>query len=355
MSEGGRSPVDPQAARIAELETRVARLEKVNSVLIDRVERSMDSQGSAFSLFQTAIGLERQIREAAKLIAAAREAGDIPPELYRPRLADKGVYGDHYIGHPTVDMSPIQGPGTFILWQNVPYEWALHMDDDAEHASRAKKELRRLIDVEARFLKKWVPGFEQAFISHVGRYVGVRGDLRVVGDQHHGVAVVAQPLEQGEDFLAGLRIQRAGGFVGEQDRRMVDQRARDGHALLLPARKLAGQVVDAVFQPHGFQRCAGYLALFFGRAPPSALVHHRQHHVVQRRKARQQVVGLEDKAQFAAADAGHFSAVVFAHILAGQDVLTVAGAVHAGQDIEQRAFARAARPHDGHEFARQDA
>ncbi|KPL52813.1 hypothetical protein ABB55_11815 [Prosthecomicrobium hirschii] len=63
MSEGGRSPVDPQAARIAELETRVARLEKVNSVLIDRVERSMDSQGSAFSLFQTAIGLERQIRE----------------------------------------------------------------------------------------------------------------------------------------------------------------------------------------------------------------------------------------------------------------------------------------------------
>jgi hypothetical protein len=117
-----------------------------------------------------------------KLIQQARDAGDIPAELYRPRLADAGVYGDHYIGHPTVDMSPIQGPGTFILWQNVPYEWALHMDDDAEHASRAKKELRRLIDAEARFLIKYVPGFQKAFIAHVGRYVGVRDGRHPVGE-----------------------------------------------------------------------------------------------------------------------------------------------------------------------------
>lgn len=117
-----------------------------------------------------------------RLIARARAAGDIPPELYRPRLADKGVYGDHYIGHPTVDMSPIQGPGTFILWQNVPYEWALHMDDDAEHASRAKRELRRLIDAEAQFLRKYVPGFENAFIAHVGRYVGVRDGRHPLGE-----------------------------------------------------------------------------------------------------------------------------------------------------------------------------
>lgn len=118
----------------------------------------------------------------SKLINAAREAGDIPPELYRPRLAEKGVYGDHYIGHPTVDMSPIQGPGTFILWQNVPYEWALQMDEDNEDASRAKRELRRLIDAESRFLIKYVPGFEHAFIAHVGRYVGVRDGRHPVGE-----------------------------------------------------------------------------------------------------------------------------------------------------------------------------
>lgn len=117
-----------------------------------------------------------------KLIAKARAAGDIPPDLYRPRLAIQGVYGDHYIGHPTVDMSPIQAPGTFILWQNVPYEWALHMDDDAEHASRAKTRLRTLIGAEAKFLNKYVPGFERAFISHVGRYVGVRDGRHPIGE-----------------------------------------------------------------------------------------------------------------------------------------------------------------------------
>jgi len=118
----------------------------------------------------------------AALIAAARAAGDIPAHLYRPRLAGPGVYGDHYIGHPTVDMSPISGPGTFIFWQNVPYEWALHMDDDAEHASRARRELRKLIEVEAAFLGHYVPGFEDAQVAHVGRYVGVRDGRHPIGE-----------------------------------------------------------------------------------------------------------------------------------------------------------------------------
>ncbi|MBN9477170.1 MAG: hypothetical protein ABS43_00945 [Bordetella sp. SCN 67-23] len=138
---------------------------------------------SGIDFAQTAAYQKRENDPAlSKLINAARAAGDIPPELYRPRLADQGVYGDHYIGHPTVDMSPIQGPGTFILWQNVPYEWALHMDEDTEHASRAKRELRRLIDIEAAFLRKYVPGFQDAFISHVGRYVGVRDGRHPVGE-----------------------------------------------------------------------------------------------------------------------------------------------------------------------------
>lgn len=135
----------------------------------------------------------------SKLINAARKAGDIPPQLYRPRLAGKGVYGDHYIGHPTVDMSPIQGAGTFILWQNVPYEWALHMDDDAEHASRAKKELRQLIDAEARFLTKHVPGFQDAFIAHVGRYVGVRDGRHPMGEYVFSI----------DDARAGRRFEDA--------------------------------------------------------------------------------------------------------------------------------------------------
>ncbi len=44
------------------LQERVEKLAKINAVLMDRVERSMDQQGNAFSLFQTAIGLDAKVR-----------------------------------------------------------------------------------------------------------------------------------------------------------------------------------------------------------------------------------------------------------------------------------------------------
>ncbi len=46
----------------AALTRRLDKLRKINAVLMDRVERSMDQQGNAFSLFQTAIGLEAKVR-----------------------------------------------------------------------------------------------------------------------------------------------------------------------------------------------------------------------------------------------------------------------------------------------------
>jgi signal transduction histidine kinase len=40
----------------------IERLKKINAALISRVERAMDQQGNAFSLFQTAISLEQRVR-----------------------------------------------------------------------------------------------------------------------------------------------------------------------------------------------------------------------------------------------------------------------------------------------------
>ncbi len=45
-----------------ELLKKIEKLNKINAVLMDRVERSMDRQGNAYSLFQTAIALEGQVR-----------------------------------------------------------------------------------------------------------------------------------------------------------------------------------------------------------------------------------------------------------------------------------------------------
>ena len=53
------------------LEERIAKLEKINRVLMDRVERSMDSQGNAFSLFQTAILLEDKVRDRTRELEEA--------------------------------------------------------------------------------------------------------------------------------------------------------------------------------------------------------------------------------------------------------------------------------------------
>jgi hypothetical protein len=118
----------------------------------------------------------------SKLIAEADAAGDIPKGLYRPRMKGENVYGDLYIGHPTLDMSPMLADGTFILWQNVPYEWALRMDENAADDARAKQELRGFIDAEARFMKKYVPGFENSVLMDVGRFVGVRDGRHPVGE-----------------------------------------------------------------------------------------------------------------------------------------------------------------------------
>ena len=48
--------------KLAELNRQIEKLSKINAALLNRVERSMDQQANAFSLFQTAIGLEAQVR-----------------------------------------------------------------------------------------------------------------------------------------------------------------------------------------------------------------------------------------------------------------------------------------------------
>ena len=59
-----------------------------------------------------------------------------------------------------------------------------------------------------------------------------------------------------------LRVEVPGRLVGEQDRRVVDQRARDRDALLLPARQLVRMVVGAVAEPDQLEHLHGALVPF---------------------------------------------------------------------------------------------
>jgi signal transduction histidine kinase len=55
---------------IAEIDS-IERLKRINQALVSRVERSMDQQGNAFSLFQTAINLEGRVRQHTEELRGA--------------------------------------------------------------------------------------------------------------------------------------------------------------------------------------------------------------------------------------------------------------------------------------------
>jgi len=73
------------------IDAELIKLRKINKVLIDRVERSMDQQGHGFSLFQTAINLESQIdRRTSELTSTLAHLNRTNHELETAKnLAEK--------------------------------------------------------------------------------------------------------------------------------------------------------------------------------------------------------------------------------------------------------------------------
>ena len=95
-------------------------------------------------------------------------------------------------------------------------------------ASEQGQELHRSADVR-----------EHALVE-VERGVGALGRPRVVRHHQDGLAVlVHERLQQVQDLVGALAVEVAGGLVAEQEGGVGHDGARDGHALLLPARQLA--------------------------------------------------------------------------------------------------------------------
>ena len=171
-----------------------------------------------------------------------------------------------------------------------------------------------------------------------------------MGDDDDGDAVLrVELLEHAQHFLARARVQVAGRLVGEDQRRMVDQRARDGHALLLAAGELGGLVVHAVLQADPAQHLPGLLqGLAIGKM--AGRVRERHRHVFQGARARQQVEILEDEAELVVAHQGALVVGQRRHILTVEPVFARRRAVQAAQDVHQRALARSGGPHQRDQF-----
>ena len=155
------------------------------------------------------------------------------------------------------------------------------------------------------------------------------------------------------DLLGGLRVEVAGRLVGEDELGLVDERARDRHALLLSAGELARLVVLPARQAHDGE-APPRLLLALPRRVTAVRVDQRQLDVLERRRAREQVEGLEDEADLPVADLRPLVAVELRDVHAVEKVAARGRPVEAADDVHERALAGARRAHDGHELARRD-
>ena len=87
--------------------------------------------------------------------------------------------------------------------------------------------------------------------------VGLPRDVRIVRDHQNGVAGLVQLTEQiDHDLFVGF-VQIAGRLVGQNQFRLIDQRARDSHTLLFASGKLRWQMRQAFAEADTLQRFRG--------------------------------------------------------------------------------------------------
>ncbi len=130
--------------------------------------------------------------------------------------------------------------------------------------------------------------------------VGPASDGRVVGHQDDGAAVARELSEERDDLPPAARVEVASRLVGEEDRRVVGERPRDRHSLLLPAREARRAVPLALrLDPDLRQEGARPLAPPPRRAPRQG---EGQGDILQRRQRGDEVERLEDEADPLAAE-----------------------------------------------------
>ena len=165
------------------------------------------------------------------------------------------------------------------------------------------------------------------------------GQLGIVRD-HDDQAVVGDFGEQVHDLHARLAIERARRFVGQQDFRVVDERAGDGHALHLAAGKLAGLLVHVVGKPDAAEGVDGAAAAL---GPSDAGQGKRQLDVFQDGLMRDEVISLEHEADAVVAVGIPVAVLVALGGDAVDDKVAGVVVIQAADDVEHGRLARAGR------------
>src|SRR3954464_8887995 len=171
--------------------------------------------------------------------------------------------------------------------------------------------------------------------------------LAVVGDDDDGGAGLVDPVEQLHDPDRGDRVEVSARLVGQQQRRVVDEGAGDGDALLLATGELVGVAVELGRQADQAQGLRHLLANF-----GAAGADHLQGigDVVVDRAVGQQLEVLEDGADVAP-QLRDLLLRQLADVAAGDLDRALAGGELANQHLDQRRLAAAGGPYEEDELA----
>ncbi len=224
-------------------------------------------------------------------------------------------------------------------------------DDDAEHGQQrahlvGADGLQRDAEVVP---DHWFAGVtwsvaQDLAVEQADGSAGVFRDVLLVGDEDDGVAGLVELVEEGHDLFRCLRIEVAGGFVGEKNRRPVDQRPGHRHPLSLAAGQFVGLVFDAVGQSNPFEGLERPLPAFGGG---HSCVDQGQFDIGQSGRPVEQVESLKDKADFLIADVGELGVIEPRDGLSVEHVLSAGRCVETTDEIHQGGLAGARRAHDG--------
>ena len=177
--------------------------------------------------------------------------------------------------------------------------------------------------------------------------IGERGRRTIVSDEHDRTSGVGGATQQVEHLRARFLVEVSGRLVGEHERGVVDERARDCEPLLLSAGERRRQPACDVREPEPREE----FARTWRRFDPVACQLRGQEDVLDSAQLGQQVEGLEDEADVAPANGGQPSLVELVQARAAELDRPGIGAIEAAEQMQEGRLPRAGASDDGNELA----
>ena len=185
--------------------------------------------------------------------------------------------------------------------------------------------------------------------------VGQPGNVLIMrGHDESLPGVTAQLKEQLQNFVSGSFIEVAGRLVSQEQDRVMDESARDGHALLFATTEPVREGIEAVAKTDPLQQVFGAAVAF----SVTSRQFHRQGDVFENGERRDQIEELEYDSDIAAPEERTLmfvqgSQLDFTALLPDKDS-SLGRTVDTGDEIEERALTTAGLSQKADELAGRD-